>query len=384
MMVILFTGCYNTIEKTLYEGNYDAALQAALPKLNNSRKKDEYINLALKAYHKVMDADQYKIERLKSTNDGSNWGKIYYVYLEMERRQNTIEPYLPFTYTDGSVVEIETYNYIKVIEEARKYAAEYHYLLAKDMLAQPYKEAARDAYHELHKIDQFYQDYLDKEALKFEAKQKGTNHIYIDFKQAYGVNLPANFLASLGEYNYERKLQDWSVLHRTRTDSSSFDMVIQVTIDAVDISPEHVKETHFHEDKQVSDGYHDLLDSEGNPIVDSLGNVIQVEKFKTLHCDVTEWTQSKSARIISTFEIYDFRYNRKVVTQPIEDQVHFTNNYASARGHTEILHHDWHQKLNGRPVPFPTHFDMISQTSGNLKKQISNSIDRNDDVLASL
>jgi hypothetical protein len=378
------TGCYNSIEKTLLSGQYDAALMSALPKLKNSRKKDEYVNIALKAYYKVMDADKYKIEQLKANNDGSNWGKIYYIYKQMEQRQMSIEPYLPITYSNGELANIELFNYLKVIEEARKNAAEHHYNLAKQLLTQPYKEAARNAYYELQQIDQFYPNYADKEALKFEAKQKGTNHIYIDFKQSYGLQLPAEFLSSLGNYNYERELADWTVLHRTRTDSSIFDMVIQVTIEAVDITPEHVKESRFVESKQVSDGFQNLLDSEGKPVKDSLGNIIQVEKFRTLYCDITEWTQTKSARIISSFEIFDYRYNRKVVTQPIEDQVHFVNNYASAVGHLDILSVAIQQKLRGRPAPFPTNFEMILQTSENLKIQIARSIDANDDVLASL
>jgi len=73
-----------------------------------------------------------------------------------------------------------------------------------------------------------------------------------------------------------------------------------------------------------------------------------------------------------------------VVNQPIEDQVHFVNSYASAIGSLDILSVGIQQKLRGRPAPFPTNFDMILQTANNLKIQIAKSIDANDDVLASL
>jgi len=355
-----------------------------LPKIKNERRKDEYINLAVKAYNKVLEEDRYTIERLKSSNPDANWGKIFYQYLEMERRQKMVEPYLPLRYTNGTVAEVETFNYIHVIEEARDKAAQYHYELAAEMLIYPEKSAARDAFYELHKIDQYHNRYRDVEALKYDAKQKGMNHIFLEFKQAYDVYLPNDLLGRMQEYNYERYADEWSEIHRTISDSAKFDLMIRVTVEGVDISPEHVKETHFHKEKEVEDGAKDLINAEGNVVVDSLGNVIQVPKFVTLHCDITEWQQTKSARLMATFEIFDNRLERRIVHQPLEDHIHFKNVYAKASGHSNILGNDYHEQLKGRPLPFPTNLSMIYEASESLKKQVSKSIDSNDHALASL
>ncbi|MEZ5024297.1 MAG: hypothetical protein R2728_13730 [Chitinophagales bacterium] len=379
-----FTGCYNAVESALYDGNYENALEAALKKLKNDRKHDEYLAIAEKAYNKVLSEEKYRIERLKSNGDPSDWGQIFDIYRNMEYRQNTAEPYLPLFYNDGTEASFPTFNYIKVIEEARQNAAEYHYQTAQDMLAQPYKEAARDAYYELDKINRYYNNYKDKAQLKYLAKEKGTNHVLLEFKQAYNVVLPPNFLNVLSEYNYERYMDDWSRLYRTWTDTFEYDLAIQVTVEGVEISPEYVKEVHFHEEKTVEDGTQPLVNSEGNYVVDSLGQIIKVPKYKTLYCHVTEWEQNKSARIYSSFEIYDNRYQQKIVNQRLEDNTFFANNYASANGHIEILNRDLRNKLNNRPLPFPNNYDMILKTSNNLKQQIANAIDRYDNLLAGL
>ncbi|MEZ5003629.1 MAG: hypothetical protein R2730_11405 [Chitinophagales bacterium] len=381
---VSLTGCYNAVESALYNGNYENAFENALQKLKNERKRDEYLAIAEKAYNKVLSEEKYRIERLKNNGDPSDWGQIFDIYRSMEHRQNTAEPYLPLYYNDGREANFPTFNYINVIEEARQNAAEYHYQTAQQMLAQPYKEAARDAYYELDKINRYYNQYKDKTALKYQAKEKGTNHILLDFKQAYNVVLPSNFLEVISEYNYERYVDDWSRLYRTWTDTFEYDMAILVTVEGVDISPEHVKETHFHEEKEVQDGTQPLVDAEGNYVVDSLGHIIQVPKYKTLFCHVTEWEQNKSARIFSSFEIYDNRYQQKVVNHRIEDNTYFSNNYARANGHIEILDNDLRYKLNKRPLPFPNNFEMIMQTSENLKQQIARAINQYDDVLASL
>ena len=383
-IAISFTGCYNAIEQTLLNGDYEQALESSLQRIRNDRHRDEYIALAEKAYHKIVSDDKYKIERLKSNNNPNRWGKIYYAYKEMERRQRTVEPYLPITYSDGRTAQFSIYNYMPVMEEARKNAADYHYQTAAEMLVLVSKEAARDAYYELKRIDQYASHYKDKEQLKRIAKEKGTNHILIDFKQAYNVTLPPNFTQSLASYNYENEVNGWSRLYRNWTDTFEYDLAIQVTVEGVDISPEQVKEIHFHEQKQVEDGYEPLTDAEGNFAVDSSGNIIKVLKYKTLHCYVTEWIQHKSAKIYSSFEIYDNRYKQKVVDHRLEDNILFDNSYAQANGHIEILTSDLKSKLNRAPLPFPTNYDMIMQTSTNLSHQVARAIDQNDNLLESL
>ncbi len=382
-IALSFTACYNAVEQSLYNGNYENALENALHRMRNDRKQDEYIAIAEKAYDRILDKELSNIERLKSAHAPSNWGKIFYLYQNLDRKQNVVEPYLPISYTNGKIADFPIHNFSNVIKEARAHAADYHYQRALQMLEEPYKEAARDAYSELHKIDPYYRNYKNKEQLKYTAKEKGTNHILLDFKEGYNVNLPSNFMQALSSYNYENKVEEWSRLYRDWTDTFEYDMVIQITVERVDISPEHVKEIHFHEQKQIEDGTQPLIDREGNYVVDSTGTIIQVPKYTTLHCHVTEWVQDKSARIYSSFKILDNRYQRKLVDQQFEDNVQFANNYANANGHIEILNNELKHKLKNRPLPFPTNYDMIMQTSENLKHQIATAIDRYDEVLAS-
>ncbi len=385
-LTVFLSSCYNAIEQQLYHGNYDEVIHSSLQKMNKSRNRDDYLALAEKAYNKVLEDDKSRIAALKArNNDNSNWGNIYYLYKQMAKRQRAINPYLPITYANGQSANFEIFNYDQVIEEARENAANYHYERAKYFLDQPYKQTARDAYYELNKINDFYGAYKDRYELQRIAKDKGTNHVLLTIKSAYNVQLPPGFIQQVMQYDYERRMDNWSQLYRTWSDSSAYDLGIEVTVERIEISPEHITEVHHHEQKKIEDGVQPLLDSEGNFVTDTSGNIIQIPKHKTVECHVTEWHQSKSARIFSSFKIYDNRLERLVVHQPLEDNVAFDNHYAQANGYLDILN-DHLQDLihHHHPKPFPNNYDMIMQTTENLKQHIARNIGRHDEVLAGL
>lgn len=384
IITITFSACYSAVESTLHSGDYEQALQEALKRLDNKRKRDDYIAIAEKAYRNVLNREQNEIDLLKSRYDNANWGRIYNVYRKMEYRQKLVEPYLPITYTDGREADFPTYNYGRVKEEARENAAAYHYDRAIELLASEYKEHAREAYFELDKIDRYYNNYKDKVQLKYIAKQKGTNQVLLKFKNNDRLVLPSNFFQELQAYNYEKRLEDWTQLHRTPTDSMQYDMTIEVQVQHIEFTPERIREVRYTEQERVRDGNQPKVNSEGQYVTDTLGNILQEPRYVTLYCYVTEYVQEKSGRLFSSFTVQDNRNNKVIVEHRMEDNTNFSNVYAQANGHLDILDYDTRRKLNQRPLPFPSDFDMIMQTTQNLKYQIAQAFDRYDDVLASL
>jgi len=380
--ILMTTGCYNAVEQQLQYGDYDAVLSTSLDRINKSRKKDEYISMALRAYNKVMDDDRSRIGQLKSQNtDGRNWGKIYFIYEEMENRQRAIRPYLPLTYLNGSTVDVKLFDLNPVIEESRENAALYHYDRAITWLNQGDRLSARNAYSELDRINLYQYNYRDVSELRNIALEQGTNKVLINFKTDYGVYPPGSFVEELAYYDYESRLGHWSKLYRQSPDSNIFDFTIELTIESLDISPQHLKEIHYVKEKEVEDGHQPLVDHEGNYVTDSSGNIIQVPKYKNLTCHITEWAQSRSAVVVTGFEIYDMRSQRLMVHQDLEDHAVFENCYAIANGHLEILPNDIRSKLDHRYIPFPDDLQMIMLTSSNLKQQIGRAIQRNQYIL---
>jgi len=380
--VLLTTGCYNAVEQQLQHGNYDAVLKASLDRMDRSRKRDEYISMAHRAYDKVMGEDIDQISQLKARNsDNRNWGKIYYLYKRMDERQRILERYLPLTYLNGNEVDIELYNLDPVIEESREYAAAYHYDRAISYLEAGNRRAARYAYSELNDIDQYFYDFKDVEALRAQAVNQGTNKILITFNKAYEVYLPESFTEELAYHDYERLMGPWSKLYREVPDSNIFDYAIELTVEHLEISPQHLKEIHYSEEQEVQDGTQPLVNEEGNYVTDTSGNIIQVPKYKILYCHITEWNQNRSALVVTGFKIHDMRTQQLIVHQDLEDHAIFENTYARANGHLEILGPAIIQKLESLPQPFPNDYEMAMLTSNGLKRQISNAIQRNVHIL---
>jgi hypothetical protein len=383
----LLTGCYHAIEQQFEYGNYNTVIREALEKTGKSRKRDMYIDMAVRAYEKGMAEDREEIAWLKADNaDGSKWGRIYTTYTSMIRRQRTIEPFLPLRYTDGRLADPELYNFSEVLEEARAGATEYHYRTASRWLEQGTRRAGREAYGHLDELRRYYtrNSYKDENALRSRAAEMGTNNIVLLFRPSSGVYLPTDYLTELGYYDYEGCLDNWTRLYREDDEPARIDYTIEVTVESVHVGPQQLKERHYTKRREIEDGIQPLLDSDGNIVVDSSGNVIQVPRYTTLSCYVTEWNQHSTANIITSFNIYDGKGGRMAARQRLEDHVIFENTYARANGHLDILPPETIALLNNQPLPFPPDHDMVMLTAESLRKQIAKAIRQHDDLLASL
>ncbi len=383
---IILTGCFSTVEQELQYGNYEEALRSSLERMDRSpRKRDNYIDVALKAYQRAVQNDKDDISRLKAMNsDNSKWGKIYTLYRNMDRRQSVLEPYLPLTYSSGREVDIDWLNFQPVIEEARQGAAQYHYQRGSDFLSVNDRRGGRNAWYELREIRKYYSQYLDAEDLMLRARELGTNKVGISFRQSVDYLVPPAFLTELAYADYERCLDEWSQLYRNPGDSAALDYIVELDVESVWMSPQHLREKHYDEHKKVEDGVEALLNSEGNIVLDSSGNVVQVTKYTTLYCHVTEWTQFRESAVGSVFRIYDLRNDRIAYHQRLEDRAIFEHTYAQANGHLHILSPSINKKLNNRPLPFPPDEEMIFLTANGLKDQITRTLSRNSRLLAEL
>jgi hypothetical protein len=208
--------------------------------------------------------------------------------------------------------------------------------------------------------------------------------VLLKIQPAYQIQLPPSFLEDLGYYDYEGKLRSWSVLYRNAEKEEDFDFVVDVKIKHLNFSPQHVKELRYHEEETVENGHQPMVDEEGNYMTDTLGNIIQVPKYRTLVCYVTEWTQNRNLTLESTFEILDLRTSQKMVHKTLVDQAVFEHTYATANGHVDILPRAVKQKLNERPIPFPSDIDMIQMTREGVKHQIGKALHQNSQLLISI
>lgn len=387
MASLLMSSCYNAVEDQFYSGNYETALRNSLEKINRSRKRDQYIDIARKAYDKSMADEKRMVASLKARNsDGSYWGEIYFLYLSMDEKQEAIAPYLPLRYNDGTIVDIELFDLNNVIEEARAGAADFHYGEARRLLHQGNRRSGREAYSHLQEIRRYFHwgRFSDEDDLLRYAADLGTNRVLIRFKTPRNQYVPDAYLEELAYFDYEGYVYNWTKLDREPIDSIRYDYAIDIILEQVRIDPGLTRQVHYDKTKEVEDGVQPLLDGNGQIVLDSTGNVIQVPRYTTLVCHVTEWSQQRTARVFTSFEIHDLRYNERRVYQRLEDHAVFENRYATANGHLQILPSETIALINNHPKPFPNDHDMLLLTAESIKRQVATAIRNNGTLLAAI
>jgi len=102
-----------------------------------------------------------------------------------------------------------------------------------------------------------------------------------------------------------------------------YDFNMRVAFRNISISPEKVRERHLIKEKQIKDGYEYLLDENGTIVKDSLGNKIEIEKFRTVRCDFYQYTQYKAAQVDGMISFLDLNTKQEIDSYPISSEFVF-------------------------------------------------------------
>ena len=193
LLLFILASCASP-QHLVESGNYDEAVYLAVKRLSGKKNKKEKYVLALEeAFEKATERDMRLAERLKREGRPENWAKVNEAYRRVRSRQERVAPLLPLISKEGIRAN---FKFVKVDEleyESRQKAADYYYARAQDWLEdarQGDKLAARRAYDELDKINQYFRDYKDKTALKQTARQLGTTHVLVKLENRSRSILP--------------------------------------------------------------------------------------------------------------------------------------------------------------------------------------------------
>jgi hypothetical protein len=360
------------MEKAISQGNYDQAISKALKKLDNNKnkkRKQDYIVMLKDAYYKVLDQDLSTINHLKKDGNPELYEQIFNIYLDLEARQNAIKAVMPLK-IGNKPLELKFNDYSNKIIAYRAKVSEYKYNSALALMGSSNKLDYRDAYNVLASIEHINPNYKSVRSLMNEAHQKGTNYVLVSIENQTQQIIPRQLEDDLLDFDTYGLNQFWTVYHASALDGMNYDFSMQLQLQQIQVSPEHVNSRQLLREKDIVDGWEYVLDENGNVAKDSLGNDIKVDKIVNVKARVFKIQQLKSTRVLAKVEYYDMQTDALVDAFPIESEFVFENLYATYRGDRRALRSNDKDLLNNRPLLFPSNEQMVFDTGEDLKYQL--------------
>ena len=370
-LAFLWSGCAN-VEKMVDRGDYDQVIRLATRKLAGKKnKKEKYIQAAEEAFAKVTKRDMDRIKALKKRNSVEDWKKIYAITSDMIHRQNRIEPLLPLIGKEGYHAG---FNFVKadvIRGEATAVLSSRLYDLGQQALAHGKnnnKQAARDAYAYFSDLQRYKKGYKNSIRLMNEAEQLGITNVLVKLENRTHHFLPMRFEDELLSFYNTGRRSKWKRFVTKSSQVPTIDAVGIVSIDELDITPDLLRETIHHFHKQINETHY-ARDQYGRVLKDSLGNKIEILVPVDVHAEVFEVSQSKSALVEMTVEIYDEHKKVLLDRKPMRAVGEFTNDACRIRGDRRAVDGKWFNL--GEPLPFPSDEELVLTAADELKEEIS-------------
>ena len=379
-VIILACSAAKQTEQALNTGNYDQAINIALKSLSTNKHKkgkQEYIIMLEQAFAKAKSRDEDRIAFLTKENNGAYLEEVYNIYKLLDNRQNKIKPLLPLQLIEQNrTARFNFKNYDADIINTKNKLADYLYNNANELMSSTSKFGFRQAYEDFKYLDKISPNYKDTRSLINEAHIRGTDFVLVDMKNQTRKVIPKRLEEDLLNFSTYGLDDLWTVYHSNKQPTTRYDFDMSIELREINISPEQIREKIVVREKQIPDGKKDLVDENGNVVKDSLGNVIKVDKYKTITCEVTKFTQFKSTQVVGIVKYSDLNTKQLIDSFPLDSEFVFEHSYATYNGDRNALDASYSELVRLRAVPFPTNEQMIYDTGEDLKNKIKSIITR--------
>ncbi|MBN2237688.1 MAG: membrane lipoprotein lipid attachment site-containing protein [Bacteroidales bacterium] len=361
----------NSSKKNLQHGNYDEIIVKSVKKLIKKPNSNKDAELLEKVYQLANDRDLDAIKFLKLEGQPDSWDKILWHYESLKLRQNRVKPVFPLQ-VNGMTKNLNVTDYNAAIVESKSKAAAYFYASGKSLLETNNKQNARQAYVELMKAQEYAgSSYRDLYQLIESAKLQGISKVFVQIQNGSQFNFPPNFFEEILQGNTQQLNSDWVHYYFKDNDQVQFDYVSVVKFLNVQVSPDDTKNLDRVFKKKVEDGFEYVLDSRGNVKKDTAGNDLKKIKYKEIQCALVETIQHKQAMLNGEISFYVlFPAERLVAQRPFGSESVFLHVSARAIGDIAALDAEAKQKIQSKPIPFPTDHELIFNNAMQVQESI--------------
>ncbi len=368
-------------QEALNSGNYLNAINTSILRLTENKTKksnQEYILMLEEAFQKNSERELNHIKFLEKDDNEATYEGIYKGYVNLKNIQERIKPLLPLKLIEEARdAEFVFNDYDEDIIDYKADLSEYLYDHAEHLLTNAtskldYQKAYNDFVY-LNEINPGFED--SKEKME-QALQKGIYFVKVEMINNSQQIIPARLSESLLNFNTYGLDNQWIKYHTNHLSNIAYDYGMKLSIENILISPEQISDRQIIKEKEIVDGYEYVKDRRGNTVVDSLGNKMKIEIFKTVRCDFREFNQNKATRIDGLAIFTDMVSNQQIDSYPLSTEFIFEHFYGQADGDERALDDNEKQLIRVQALPFPTNEQMVYDAGEQLKANIKDIIYR--------
>ncbi|MBC7883848.1 MAG: hypothetical protein H7X99_00130 [Saprospiraceae bacterium] len=374
VMILTILSC-KSVEKMVEKGEYDKAFSYSISKLQGEKKKKtEYVKALEKAFLKLNNETTREIEKLTPTSKPENWSRVLELYRNMESRQERLEPLLPLVSEDGYVADFEILNYRNDIINSEENTCLFFYNNGNNLILRSQKtgekQYAKDAYHELTKIERLRKDYKDTERLKDKAIQLGQTLIVFnvlnDLHDFNGTNIEKD-IWDLPVSRLNDMWHQYSIRGDDEDVKVDFEVIIE--LDNINFSPERERVNNYFEEKEILIRKEKVKEKR-----DSVDVIVEKEVWEKVKVEVSEIFREKKAEMHGKMKVYDQKNKEYIKSVPI-NIYHDFNGYACRFiGDERALTETSKKKLDGFCELFPSDGQMAEDLSGAFKNTLMSEV----------
>jgi len=365
----------------LASGNYDQAIALAVKKLskdNTSKKSGEHVYLLEDAFKKAVDQDKRRIDFLEKDINPTASREIYYLYRDLNRRQDILRPMLPF-YSEalGRNARFKIVDYSDKTIAAKNRFADDLYDEANTLLGYNTIMDSRLAYKRLEELSNVKSNYPKLNALLKEARFSGTDFVKVALNNRSGQIIPGRLQRELLDFNTYGLDDFWTEYHVNRENGVEYNFGITLDFRQIAVSPERISEKEYRRKKRIKDGWKYEYDRNGNVKKDSLGNDIKTDVYKIVTARVMYTTQTKSVLVGADVLYRDLIRDRNINSHPLSTEFIFENEFAKFRGDERALTEEDLDFMENDFVPFPSSEQMVFDAGEEIKERLKDILKNN-------
>ncbi|SFR45301.1 hypothetical protein SAMN04490243_1687 [Robiginitalea myxolifaciens] len=366
-------------QEAVNTGNYQQAINRAISNLadNKTRKGNQaYVLLLEEAYAKYTSRELQEINFLEQDGNPAHLESIYKKYGALKDLQNRIRPLMPLpVYEENRQARFQFSNYDSQILSTRDELSDYLFQNARNLFTNASsKYDYREAYDDFAYLEEINPGYGNVKEIMEEAHRRGQDFVRVKMINDTQQIVPQRLEEELLNFNTYGLNDLWTSYHTNPLEGVEYDYEMQLAFRNIQISPEQVSERQVVKERQIKDGKQFLLDEEGNVVKDSLGNKIEVDRFRTVRCNFYQFTQQKIAQVTGNVDFIDLRTKQSVNTYPLSSEFVFQHVYANYDGDRRALDNDLVALLDLAAVPFPSDEQMVYDAGEDLKARLKSII----------